>query len=84
MDPNIKNSNFPDPFASFEEKLTTEYGVKLAKLISADWFNVNGFAGHGTEYYNRRQYVREKRLFVGNTVLTNLKKRTTRVKALLS
>lgn len=60
----LKNYNFPDPLAPFEEKITNEYGLKIAKLISSDWFDSNGFARGACEYLNRREYVRNKRLFV--------------------
>lgn len=60
----LKNYNLPDPLAPFAEKLTNEYGLKIAKLISKDWFDGNGFTKGACEYINRREYVRNKRLFV--------------------
>lgn len=54
----------PDPLAPFEEKLTDEYGVKIAKLISSEWFDGTGYTRGTCEYSNRRNYVRNKRLFV--------------------
>lgn len=59
-----KKYNLPDQFAPFEEKLTNEYGLKIAKAISSDWFDSNGFTQGACEYLNRREYVRNKRLFV--------------------
>lgn len=53
----------PDPFASFEEKKTDEYGLKIAQTISADWFN-GKVIGAGCEFMNRRDYVVHKRLLV--------------------
>ena len=29
----------PDPLASMEEKLSDEYGLAVAEMIAADWFN---------------------------------------------
>ena len=54
----------PDPFAKFEEKKSDEYGLKIAHLIAGDWFN-NGLAStSGCNYMIRKDYVRNKRLFV--------------------
>lgn len=53
----------PNPLASFEEKLSDEYGLKIAKTISGEWFN-GGMLGPGSMYSKRREYVRNKRLFV--------------------
>lgn len=53
----------PDPLAPFEEKITEEYGKKIAWLISNEWFN-GGFISDGCNYGRRRDYVRKKRLFV--------------------
>lgn len=58
-----KLNNRPDPLAPFEEKLTNEYGLKIAKLISGEWFN-GGIISPGCAFMKRRNYVRNKRLFV--------------------
>lgn len=56
-------SGNPDPFATFDEKKSDEYGLKVAKLIGSEWFN-GGLITSGCEFLNRREYVRNKRLFV--------------------
>lgn len=53
----------PDTFATFEEKMSDEYGLKIGQLIGAEWFN-GGLISGGCEFLNRREYVRNKRLFV--------------------
>lgn len=53
----------PDPLASFEEKKSDEYGLSYAEIISSEWFG-GGFITTGCEFMNRRDYVRNKRLFV--------------------
>lgn len=57
------NTSFPDPLAPFEVKKSNDYGLSLAKIISADWFG-GGFAQTGCEFLKRQAYVREKRLLV--------------------
>lgn len=64
MAENKKIYNRPDQFAPFEDKLKNEYGLQIAKVISSDWFDGNGFTRGTCEYLNRREYVRNKRLFV--------------------
>lgn len=60
---NNKTDKIPDPFASFEEKLTAEYSLSVAKQISKDWFN-GGMMNGANEHFTRKEYVRKKRLFV--------------------
>jgi hypothetical protein len=70
MDNEKKKYGLPDPMAPFSEKLTDEFGLKIGKLISSDWFDASGFATGNCAYITRRDYVRDKRLFVrgeGNT-----------------
>lgn len=59
-----KITGTPDPMASFDEKLSDEYGIKIGKYISGEWFSPNGLIGGSCEFLNRREYVRKKRLFV--------------------
>jgi hypothetical protein len=55
----------PDPLAPFSEKETDAYGLMCAKLIENEWFGGSILTdGNGCEYQNRREYVRDKRLFV--------------------
>lgn len=58
-------SGAPSPYATWDEKVTDEYGLKIGALISSEWFN-GSLIGAGTScaFLNRRNYVREKRLFV--------------------
>lgn len=56
-------NGMPDPFAPFEEKQTEIYGLKIAKVISAEWFS-GGLIGTNCSFTNRREYVRNLRLFV--------------------
>jgi len=55
--------NFPNPLTSFEEKKSKEYGLKIARLISQDWFS-GGMIGNGCNFWSRRDYIRNKRLLV--------------------
>lgn len=68
----------PDPFASFEEKKTDEYGLKIGNRISKEWFNGTLIA-NGCEYMIRREYVVQNRLAVraehDTTLHKNLAKR---------
>ena len=56
-------NGMPDPFAPFEEKITDLYGLKIAKVISAEWFS-GALIGTNCSFTNRREYVRNLRLFV--------------------
>jgi len=53
----------PDTFATFDEKKSDAYGLKIGQLIGSEWFN-GGLISSGCEFLNRREYVRNKRLFV--------------------
>lgn len=59
----INKIGAPDPLATFEEKKTDAYGLAISRLIADDWFN-GSFAVAGTPFANRRDYVRNKRLFI--------------------
>ena len=63
MEPTKKHIPLPDPLASFNKKLEPEFGLSIARVISEDWFK-GGMISPGTNYMNRREYVRKKRLFV--------------------
>lgn len=62
MSEDKKRFNMPDPLATFEEKLTDAYALQVAELISGEWFN-GGFIEQGCEFWIRRDYIRNKRLF---------------------
>lgn len=57
---------YPDPLAPFSEKQTEAYGARCAKVIESEWFNGSVITENDTttSYYQRRTYVREKRLLV--------------------
>lgn len=60
-----KSIKRPDPFANFSTKKSDEYGLLCAKLIENEWFGGKViYEGNGCEYLNRRNYIRDKRLFV--------------------
>lgn len=54
----------PDPLASFSEKKTNEYGIQVAMMIARDWFGGTGIINGSCEYHNRREKIRNNRLFV--------------------
>lgn len=55
-------SSIPDPLAPNEEKLTDEYGLKIATAISGEWFK-GGLIEDGTLFTDRHNWVREMRLY---------------------
>ena len=57
-------SGNPDPFAPFEVKKSDEYGLKIAKIIESEWFNGKTIGDGDNLFMDRRNYVRNKRLFV--------------------
>lgn len=54
----------PDPLAPFEEKLKDEYGLKIGQYIGSEWFNGSFATSANCNFLTRRDYVRNKRLFV--------------------
>ncbi len=61
---NVKGS--PDPLAPFEEKITPEYGLKIARTITGDWIGNDGILTKESNcnFISRRNYIRENRLYV--------------------
>lgn len=58
-------SGSPDPFATFEEKKSDEYGIKIGRTISGDWFGSSILSKDSScSFMQRRNLVRENRLFV--------------------
>lgn len=53
----------PDPLAPDTEKATDAYGLKMAKFIDQEWFN-GGISSANCQFMTRRQWIRNKRLFV--------------------
>ena len=44
-----RNANFPSQIVSDQEKLSEEYGLKVAQAIENEWFNDSG--------YNNNRYL---------------------------
>lgn len=57
-----KINGYPDPLAPTSEKIKDEYGLKYAKYIADQWFN-GGMATGNCSYIERRDWVRERRLY---------------------
>lgn len=54
---------YPDPLASSKEKDKPEYGLKYAKFISGHWFNGGLSSDDQCSYQERRNWIREQRLY---------------------
>ncbi|WP_456867581.1 hypothetical protein [Galbibacter sp. BG1] len=52
----------PDPLAPFEDKLSEEYGLKIAQEIGRYWFG-DGIISGDCFFNERRQWIREKRAY---------------------
>ena len=54
------NAHFPSQSASDQEKLSSEYGLKVAKAIKNEWFSgsANKFNGHKNNFHKLRLYAR--------------------------
>lgn len=55
-------SGLPNPLASNEEKLTPEYGLKVAMSIQQEWFG-GGMITKNSLFAKRHQWIREMRLY---------------------
>ena len=57
-----RNINFPSQVVSDAEKLSYEYGLKVAKAIETEWFEndrqSNRFKTHKNNFHNLRLYAR--------------------------
>ena len=58
-----KNYGMPDPLAPDAEKISPQYGLRVAKVIEQEWFG-GGMISQGCEFMNRRQWIIEKRRFI--------------------
>lgn len=58
-----KAIRLPDPLAPFEEKIGEAYALSIGKLIGSHWFG-GGMINGTCEFLTRKEYVRDKRLFV--------------------
>lgn len=59
----LELSTMPDPLASNSEKLTPEYGCKIASSMEAEWFGANGMITKDCRFNQRHKWVHEMRLF---------------------
>lgn len=62
MNEERKKYGYPDPLAPAEEKDSKDYGLAYAKYISDHWFN-GGFITGDCSYRERREWIRNKRLY---------------------
>lgn len=60
----VTKIGFPDPLAPFAVKLSKEYGLSIARLISSDWLDPDGRISGNCNLLQRSSYVRKKKLFV--------------------
>jgi len=58
----VKSARFPEPTAPFTTKLSQEYGLAIAELISSHWFGGGRADATGCNFMNRRNHIRKKRL----------------------
>ena len=58
---NSIHKNFPSQVVSDSEKLSEEYGMKIAKAIELEWFDgpvSSRYAGSQAKFHNLRLYSR--------------------------
>ena len=55
-----RNNNFPSQIVSDKEKLSHEYGLKVAQAIEAEWFDGgnNRYSNHVNNFHKLRLYAR--------------------------
>lgn len=58
-----KTYRIPDPLAPDAEKKQNTYGLQMAQFIESEWFN-GGIESKNCNFMTRRNWIREKRLFV--------------------
>lgn len=62
MSESVTNSAFPSQVASDNEKMSTEYGLKVARAIQNEWFSSNSgatrFRSNQNTFHNLRLYAR--------------------------
>ena len=62
MAESVVKSYFPSQVASDQEKISPEYGLKVAKAIEDEWFKRDGgvyrFHSNQETFHTRRQYAR--------------------------
>jgi len=60
MAESVINNYFPSQVVSDLEKMSYEYGLKVAKAIESEWFNVNQ---NNNKYYNNKNNFKKLRLY---------------------
>ena len=55
--------NFPSQVVSDAEKISYEYGLKVAQAIEAEWFGDEGHGNHGNRYNNGKNNFHSLRLY---------------------
>ena len=60
----VNKSIYPEQNIPFSKKLELEYGLGIAKFIAGDWFSPGGRISGGCSYLQRKEWIRQKRLFV--------------------
>ena len=60
MAESVVNNYFPSQVISDLEKMSYEYGLKVAKAIESEWFNVNQ---NNNKYYNNKNDFKKLRLY---------------------
>jgi len=65
MAESIYNNYFPSQAVSDLEKITTEYGLKIAKAIEKEWFESNSMGNNysSSRYYNNKSTFHKLRLY---------------------
>ena len=62
MAESVVKSSFPSQVASDAEKITAEYGLKVARAIQDEWFNTssmsNRFVTNRNHFHRLRLYAR--------------------------
>ena len=62
MAESVINNYFPSQVVSDLEKMSYEYGLKVAKAIEAEWFNIdrgfNRYRNHQNDFHKLRLYAR--------------------------
>ena len=53
-----RNSYFPSQVVSDAEKISYEYGLKVARAIEREWFDGNRYSGFTNSFRNLRLYAR--------------------------
>ena len=55
------SNSFPSQVVSDAEKISYDYGLRVAKAIESEWFNIdqglNRFASSSTRFHNLRLYA---------------------------